>query len=418
MNQDLKNNLLNDLLNDYKIINDIIHGSVNLSKLAMMIIDTPEFQRLRYLKQLSTCYFVFPNAIHTRFEHSIGTYHIAKKMLYSLKNKSKTSELNKISEIPELNKYFKMNKITDNYLTPFIIELVCIGALCHDLGHGPYSHLFDDYFLKNNDIQIKDKNFIHHEYRSCMILKNIINFNKNLKNIIEKDKDINIYPSIQNIFKSFYLTSYNSLKFVFLGQDPYHNEGSATGLCFEVGKNNNDNTNDNKIIKNPSLKNIEKEYNDYVKKFIFIANNKKIYQCKCLFYSGNIIDIDLSNYIIIRDGIVYVSTFYLMTDGIHCFSHLIKYKYDDDYNIFKLYDDSIEYLRRGKDSLTDHIYNIINKHKVELKETYLYVDPNNNIDDTICEFVFIKKIRYFFIIYSTIFGNKIFMMQFSLLFAL
>lgn len=166
MDQDLKNNLLNDLLNDYKIINDIIHGSVNLSKLAMMIIDTPEFQRLRYLKQLSTCYFVFPNAIHTRFEHSIGTYHIAKKMLYSLKNKSKTSELNKISEIPELNKYFKINNITDNYLTPFIIELVCIGALCHDLGHGPYSHLFDDYFLKNNDIQIKDKNFIHHEYRS------------------------------------------------------------------------------------------------------------------------------------------------------------------------------------------------------------------------------------------------------------
>mgnify|MGYP003351907598 CR=1 FL=1 len=73
MNKKIKLDLsIDDLLNDYKIINDIIHGSINLSKLAMMIIDTPEFQRLRYLKQLSTCHFVFPNAIHTRFEHSIG----------------------------------------------------------------------------------------------------------------------------------------------------------------------------------------------------------------------------------------------------------------------------------------------------------------------------------------------------------
>lgn len=167
---------------------------------------------------------------------------------------------------------------------------------------------------------------------------------------------------------------------------------------------NLDNYENNK--KNNFIMNIEKEYNDYVKKFIFIANNKKIYQCKCLFYSGNIIDIDLSNYIIIRDGIVYVSTFYLMSDGIHCFSHLIKYNYDDNYNIFKLYDDSIEYLRRGKDSLTDNIYNIINKHKVELKETYLYVDPNNNIDDTICEFIFIKTIRYLSLGYNNLYRNK------------
>lgn len=159
--------------------------------------------------------------------------------------------------------------------------------------------------------------------------------------------------------------------------------------------------------KNNFIMDIEKEYNDYVKKFIFIANNKKIYQCKCLFYSGNIIDINLSNYIIITDDIVYVSTFYLMIDGIHCFSHLIKYNCDDDYNIFKLYDDSNEYLSRGgKDSLTDNIYNIINKDKVELKETYLYVIPNNNIDDTICEFVFIKTIIYFSIDYKYLENHK------------
>ena len=60
---------IENYLKDYKIINDTIHGSISLSKLATLIIDTPEFQRLRYIKQLSTCYFVFPNAVHSRFEH-------------------------------------------------------------------------------------------------------------------------------------------------------------------------------------------------------------------------------------------------------------------------------------------------------------------------------------------------------------
>ena len=83
----------------YKIISDIIHGSISLSRIAMMIIDKCEFQRFRYLKQLSTCYFAFPNAIHTRFEHSIETYHICKKMLQTLKNKSKQIELDIIKNI-------------------------------------------------------------------------------------------------------------------------------------------------------------------------------------------------------------------------------------------------------------------------------------------------------------------------------
>ncbi len=77
-----------DLLKDYKIINDNIHGSITLSKMAWAIVDTPEFQRLRYIKQLSTCYFVYPNAVHTRFEHSLGTYQICKKMLHNLKKNS------------------------------------------------------------------------------------------------------------------------------------------------------------------------------------------------------------------------------------------------------------------------------------------------------------------------------------------
>ncbi len=178
---------IDDFLSDYKIISDTVHGTIPLTKLAILIIDTDVFQRLRYLKQLSTCYFVFPSAIHTRFEHSIGTYHIAKKMLNTLKIKSKQSELDIIANIPELKNYFLQNNITSNFLTKFIIELICIGALCHDLGHGPYSHLFDDYFLKNTDIPENKKQFIHHEYRSCILLDHIINNNSILKHIINND---------------------------------------------------------------------------------------------------------------------------------------------------------------------------------------------------------------------------------------
>lgn len=185
-------NVFNYLLKDYKIINDNIHGSITLSRLACKIIDTPEFQRLRYIKQLSTCYFVFPNAVHTRFEHSIGTYQICKNMLHSLKKNSKKEEIDIIKYIPELQERFKDNK---DYLDDFIIELVCIGALCHDLGHGPFSHLFDDNFLKNKT-NIDEKNK-YHEYRSCKLLEIIIERDEEFKYIFTKD-DIKFISNIIN----------------------------------------------------------------------------------------------------------------------------------------------------------------------------------------------------------------------------
>ncbi|XP_059152273.1 deoxynucleoside triphosphate triphosphohydrolase SAMHD1-like [Physella acuta] len=55
-----------------KLFNDPVHGHISIHPLCRAIIDTPQFQRLRYLKQLGTCYFVNPGAAHNRFEHSIG----------------------------------------------------------------------------------------------------------------------------------------------------------------------------------------------------------------------------------------------------------------------------------------------------------------------------------------------------------
>jgi HD superfamily phosphohydrolase len=117
---------------------DIIHGNISIDPLAKRIIDTEEFQRLRSIKQLGCCNYVFPSATHTRFEHSIGVYHLACKY------------------IDILNQEQEYYNCTES-------KCVKVAALIHDLGHGPYSHLFDDLFDQEK----------HHEYRSIQIFKYI-----------------------------------------------------------------------------------------------------------------------------------------------------------------------------------------------------------------------------------------------------
>ncbi len=55
-----------------QVFNDPIHGHIEIHPLMVRIIDTPQFQRLRNIKQLGGCYYVFQGASHNRFEHSIG----------------------------------------------------------------------------------------------------------------------------------------------------------------------------------------------------------------------------------------------------------------------------------------------------------------------------------------------------------
>lgn len=145
------------------IIYDNIHGYITLSKLAISIIDTAIFQRLRNIHQTGILYLVFPSATHSRFEHSIGTYHLAILIANNLKKNN-----------PEIN-------ITDE-----LIELIGIAGLCHDLGHLLYSHLFDDLFLKKlpNYEELKKKtNNVTHENRSIYLLKYLVNkYNIELNN--------------------------------------------------------------------------------------------------------------------------------------------------------------------------------------------------------------------------------------------
>ncbi|MGB1585822.1 MAG: HD domain-containing protein [Thermoplasmatota archaeon] len=95
-------------------LRDPIHGSIRLDDWVVPIVDHPEFQRLRRIHQLGTAQLVYPGAHHTRFEHSLGAYHLAGRFAESL----------------ELD--------DDEALT------VRAGALLHDIGHGPFSHAFEE----------------------------------------------------------------------------------------------------------------------------------------------------------------------------------------------------------------------------------------------------------------------------------
>jgi deoxynucleoside triphosphate triphosphohydrolase SAMHD1 len=176
-----------DLITSYKTIYDNIHGFIHLSNWAMELIDTKYFQRLRYLHQLGTCYYVFPSAVHTRFEHSLGTYYLVGYILDSIKKSTNRDLLNDwMSKVPELKKYYGTFPENHDKLDNYVIELVKIAGLCHDLGHGPFSHVFDDVFIKqmrgNNPI----KKYDIHENRSGAILEKIISVTR-LRDVLDND---------------------------------------------------------------------------------------------------------------------------------------------------------------------------------------------------------------------------------------
>lgn len=101
-----------------KVIRDPIHGYIEIDDLAIAIIDTVEMQRLRRIRQLGFSYLVYPGANHTRFEHSLGTYHLMNVLLETL-------EVAKEEEK----------------------ELI-VASLIHDVGHGPYSHVTEPLLKK------------------------------------------------------------------------------------------------------------------------------------------------------------------------------------------------------------------------------------------------------------------------------
>ncbi|XP_078336253.1 deoxynucleoside triphosphate triphosphohydrolase SAMHD1-like [Crassostrea virginica] len=192
---------ITDRLYGVKIVNDPIHGHIEIHPLCVKIMDTPQFQRLRSIKQLGGTYFVYPGAAHNRFEHSIGVSHLAGQLAESLRQRQPNLDISN----------------TD-------ILCVQIAGLCHDLGHGPFSHMFDGKFLPKAR---KDK--IKHEDLSLKMFDHLVQRNDlysefEKHGVTENDRDF-IKEQIKGPLK------HKS------GEWPYKGRGKEKGFLYEIVAN-------------------------------------------------------------------------------------------------------------------------------------------------------------------------------------
>lgn len=144
-----------------KIFCDPVHGHISLHPVSVAIIDTPQFQRLREIKQLALLQYIYPGATHTRFEHSLGTAYLAQLFISKLKEQQ-----------PEL-------QITDK-------QVLCleVAGLCHDLGHGPFSHLWETIYEAGAEARGVTTCW-KHEKTSCDMLTHLLHEN-NLMDVFKK----------------------------------------------------------------------------------------------------------------------------------------------------------------------------------------------------------------------------------------
>ncbi|BBE31200.1 metal-dependent phosphohydrolase [Tepiditoga spiralis] len=150
----------------YKVSRDPIQSEIFLYPLEIVISDTQAMQRLRYLSQLAGAEYVYPSATHTRFSHSLGVMH--------------------------LSGVYSQHIYPENHSKFRILRL---AGLLHDIGHGPYSHQFDDAVYKK--MGYKDG---HDEYREKILKTKLI------EEIIEEYKNLNDPRTKNDFFKDLALT--------------------------------------------------------------------------------------------------------------------------------------------------------------------------------------------------------------------
>ena len=137
---------------EFKLVRDNVHhGYIKISSLAAKVINTAVFKRLKGIHQLQALHEVFPTGNHTRFEHSLGTMHLARRLCETLGVGRRDT------------------------------ELVALAGLCHDLGHGPYSHLWEVFVRTANPGYVWE-----HEHSSFRMLLLAIEENPDIE-IAEDD---------------------------------------------------------------------------------------------------------------------------------------------------------------------------------------------------------------------------------------
>ncbi|HTK41167.1 MAG TPA: HD domain-containing protein, partial [Gemmatimonadales bacterium] len=113
---------------EFEVIRDPLWDNIRLDRAALLALDTPTVQRLRYVRQLGHAFLVYPGATHTRFEHALGAYHLTRKALASLEERG---ELACVQEEDRM--------------------AVRMAALLHDIGHYPFSHTLEEAGFPNHE---------------------------------------------------------------------------------------------------------------------------------------------------------------------------------------------------------------------------------------------------------------------------
>lgn len=101
------------------LIRDPVHGDISLSPIEAAVLDLPDVQRLRGVKQLGTAYLVYPGALHTRFDHSLGASALAHRVVAALRRDGQ-------------------------HITTGDENLIAVGTLLHDVTHVPFGHTLED----------------------------------------------------------------------------------------------------------------------------------------------------------------------------------------------------------------------------------------------------------------------------------
>lgn len=110
------------------VVRDVLWHNIVLEPVAARVVDTPTFQRLRYVRQLGHAFLVYPGATHSRFEHALGAYHLARRAIELLRRHGTLAGLGE-----------------DDLL------LIRLGALLHDIGHYPFSHALEESGLTSHE---------------------------------------------------------------------------------------------------------------------------------------------------------------------------------------------------------------------------------------------------------------------------
>jgi HD superfamily phosphohydrolase len=105
----------------FEVVRDPLWNSIQVDTLARRLVDTPAFQRLRYVRQLGLAHLVYPGATHSRFEHALGAYHLAGVALANLRERGQLTGISGQDQ-----------------------SIIRSAALLHDIGHYPFSHALEE----------------------------------------------------------------------------------------------------------------------------------------------------------------------------------------------------------------------------------------------------------------------------------